>query len=390
MLNKTFGNLDNLLPPDSLLTSDVPSRLSCDPVQNQYGKKLLSLCTEFNMYIANGRTPGDRLGSFTCYTPNGTSVVDLVIGDTNSIKMIRKLKILPPNLSSVHCPLSFEVRCDTHIVALEEKLDPKPAKFKWDSDKEHCFVNSLCRNNWGAFEAVLDNNGTKAEIIDFAASNISQCLFTASASCMKLVTCKKNKLQKKNKPWFDQNCQRLRARLNNLAKLVIKHPKDPYIRGQLVNVRKAYTKNLKASKYSFQQKAVERLTELSNNPREFWKYLNKLTGKDKKMECSVPNEEWVKHFTALNCNDPSKLAEENPHVKKINSFIESTLESLQLKILELDRPFRKDEVLKIINRLRNFKSNGYDSISNEMIKSAKYIILPSLTKLFNLILTMDF
>ena len=69
--NKCFGDLDNLLPSDSRIIADIPNRASCDSIQNQYGRNLKKLCYNFNMHIANGRTPGDRLGNFTCFTPRG-------------------------------------------------------------------------------------------------------------------------------------------------------------------------------------------------------------------------------------------------------------------------------------------------------------------------------
>ena len=46
---------------------------------NQYGKWLVDLCTDNQMYIVNGRTLGDFIGKFTCHTPRGSSVVDNVI-----------------------------------------------------------------------------------------------------------------------------------------------------------------------------------------------------------------------------------------------------------------------------------------------------------------------
>lgn len=111
--HKCFEDLDKFLPPSSTVNSDLPSRSTCDSVQNQYGKNLVKLCHSFNLYVANGRTPGDMLGNFTCYTPRGPSVVDLVIGDHNAIKHVKRLQILPPSFNSVHCPISFLVSCGT-------------------------------------------------------------------------------------------------------------------------------------------------------------------------------------------------------------------------------------------------------------------------------------
>ena len=51
-------------------------RISCDKTTNQYGKWLIDLCSDNQMYIVNGHTLGDLAGKFTCHTPRGSSVID--------------------------------------------------------------------------------------------------------------------------------------------------------------------------------------------------------------------------------------------------------------------------------------------------------------------------
>ena len=50
----------------------------CDRTVNQYGRKLNTIIKDLNLFVANGRVPGDMLGNFTCFTARGRSVVDLV------------------------------------------------------------------------------------------------------------------------------------------------------------------------------------------------------------------------------------------------------------------------------------------------------------------------
>ena len=71
----------------------------------------MTLCNGFNLKIANGRTPGDRLGNMTCYNNKGASVVDYVIADQHLMKDITKLIVYPPAFTSKHCPTSFELKC---------------------------------------------------------------------------------------------------------------------------------------------------------------------------------------------------------------------------------------------------------------------------------------
>ena len=92
-VDKAFENLDMLMPPNILAGASLMQRSTCDPVQNAYGKSLLKLCKSLGLSLANGRTPGDRLGNFTCFTPRGPSLVDFVIDDSNSIKLIKTMRV---------------------------------------------------------------------------------------------------------------------------------------------------------------------------------------------------------------------------------------------------------------------------------------------------------
>ena len=53
---------------------------------NQYGKWLVDLCIDIQMYVLNGRILGDFCGTFTCPISKGNSVVDYFIS-SNSLSM---------------------------------------------------------------------------------------------------------------------------------------------------------------------------------------------------------------------------------------------------------------------------------------------------------------
>lgn len=52
----------------------------------------------------------------------------------------------------------------------------------------------------------------------------------------------------------------------------------------------------------------------------------------------------------------------------------------------LDCNISVDEISKACLKLKNNKANGMDSILNEMLKHGQWVLLPSLEKLFNLVL----
>ena len=73
-----------------------------------------------------------------------------------------------------------------------------------------------------------------------------------------------------------------------------------------MKLKKLYRKSFKIARNQFQQKSLDKLTDLARNPKEFWRYASKLMGKGKQTnDCNVPDDIWVEHFTNLNSNDPS-------------------------------------------------------------------------------------
>ena len=73
------------------------------------------------------------------------------------------------------------------------------------------------------------------------------------------------------------------------------------------------------------------------------------------------------------------------HVKHINITVKESLdmEKFDLKDDILDQRFTETEVTTGINKLKQGKACGVDSISNSILKASKLLIVPFLTKLFN-------
>ena len=76
-LHEKLGKqLNQLLPDIEGTTLETGSRCSCDIKVNISRKKLLIIFSSHSLEITNGQTPGDRLGSFTCFESMGASVMD--------------------------------------------------------------------------------------------------------------------------------------------------------------------------------------------------------------------------------------------------------------------------------------------------------------------------
>jgi hypothetical protein len=77
-----------------------------------------------------------------------------------------------------------------------------------------------------------------------------------------------------------------------------------------------------------------------------------------------------------------------------NNFLEDLKESLKtsthnVRVDVLDRNVSQKEIIDACKVLKNNTSSGYDSISNQMIKSSIHIMMPTLLKMFNQILQAE-
>ena len=97
------------MPHDDLFEFILP-RVTFDYNVNHYGKWLLDLCIDNQMYILNGRTLGDFSGKFTCHTQRGSSVIDYFISSYSLSNEIVSLKVSDLSLFSDHCLLSLTLK----------------------------------------------------------------------------------------------------------------------------------------------------------------------------------------------------------------------------------------------------------------------------------------
>ena len=88
-------NYDPFTVKDEEYESDilVEKRKSCDDKVDTRGKQLLQMCISLKLRFLNGRMLGDTNGNFTCYKPNGTSVVDYIIMSEELLKNTLNCKI---------------------------------------------------------------------------------------------------------------------------------------------------------------------------------------------------------------------------------------------------------------------------------------------------------
>ena len=165
---------------------------SLDQSVNRYGRSLVNLCISNKLRILNGRVKGDLLGKFTCYKPNGASVVDYAILSNALIKHVIYFSVLPLSFFSCHCPISFAIK--TNVFHTDENFNdfllPKPPLFKWDSEKiamYKSFPNSeqtISKNEFILKDMNLSN--FSYDSIDKAVASLTEVLYDNAEKCFAL------------------------------------------------------------------------------------------------------------------------------------------------------------------------------------------------------------
>ena len=99
------------LPPEYVSDVDQTCFNSDHLVKNNYGKELIIKYVHIKQSsIVNGRTGSDnKVGSFTCYTPQGCSVVDYFVVSQNFMEFVSDMSVHNLTEHSDHCPISLDI-----------------------------------------------------------------------------------------------------------------------------------------------------------------------------------------------------------------------------------------------------------------------------------------
>ncbi|KAK7502878.1 hypothetical protein BaRGS_00005827, partial [Batillaria attramentaria] len=86
---------------------DDMTRHSKDVNVNAFGRYLLNLCEQFELFIANGFLPGDEAGDFTYISNSGCSTIDYFVISRTLFSYSKSLKVLP-RVESKHVPVRLQ------------------------------------------------------------------------------------------------------------------------------------------------------------------------------------------------------------------------------------------------------------------------------------------
>ena len=230
----TSDNIDNFIKLPHAYIQDVPMpRHNMDTSStNNHGEKLLDLCKGTGLRILNGRFLGDTLGHPTCYSPNGNpSTIDYMMLSHSALNMVCRFSVDNLTTSSIHCPLSLNIRTGGYMLdsVTEADLSPLP-KYLWHKGDDEKFLQALNSSEIEANLSHLTNrlrsNTINNSDIDWACSAHNKVIEKA-ADQAGIKWCVLNKRRKttpkqhyKNRKWYNAECRQLKSQSNSPARKI--------------------------------------------------------------------------------------------------------------------------------------------------------------------------
>ena len=285
---------------DLLHDADViPPRVNSDKEINVFGRNLITICHEFNLCVCNGRLGNDRnLGTYTCITHNGASVVDYVLVSHVTAKFITNFEVSDISEFSIHFPLTFSLNCrqvpetTSKLVTKKSFQLDKRMKYKWDAQKEGEFLTKLRGK-----ESFLNTlKPTNTQEIDSSVTSFYNIIEECAGDMKTYVSNtahRKNQGRQQNAPFFDDACieakSQMKRSLKNL-RAAVKQKRRAEILNEEVNdltdtvnikvaefysAKNAYKSLVKDKRKKFIQEREALAESLSSNCNEFWSFYKK-------------------------------------------------------------------------------------------------------------------
>ena len=350
-----YNDNDAHLPMDDhyIFDSPISKRTNQDQTINDRGLALIDLCISAQLRILNGRKLGDLNGDLTCYKHNGSSLVDYCIVSELLYDKINYFEV-SNHLSDLsdHCMISCQIKRIkygvTHDKNNQLKLTSIPIGYRWNSER---------------FSDALNSDLTKDLISKFMETGACtdenvKCFNEIIYSIANRSLLKRNRTHnKKNKPiekkWYNNELKNLRKILICKGKKLLNYPNNREFRHNYFSTLKTYRKKCKSKCRKFKIETLQKLDNLhGNNPKEYWKLIEKLNDKSKQHLNQISSSNWYRHFKSLNENE---IPNTGDHQEIINDLEIS--EKVPI-FNDLDNIISLEEITSAISSLKNGKSPG--------------------------------
>ena len=318
-INSTHGLVNKL---------ELSKRNSEDNTVNARGQKLFDLATNYELFLANGRSCGDLTGKYTCCQWNGQSVVDVFMAQSDVLSRINYFKIGKFDWYSDHAPISVDLAVD-----IAKYIEP-PVEWKkvvkqlqrWDNDAKAKMKDTLIKE---PFVSLLENfcNTSFASSAD-AANSLTSILQQA----IKKVFPRRSKHRRahcNSKIPFSHEIQIAKRIYRKSKRLYDKNKTSITRRQNYIIEKKKYRKAIYKAKKIAQEMKLNRLAELEySDPKRFWADITRIIRpRDDSLSCIEPWK-WYKHFQSL--LRPPAECDANSQFSKYVSGALQTLEGVSV------------------------------------------------------------
>ena len=171
--------------------------------------------------------------------------------------------------------------------------------------------------------------------------------------------------------WFDSDCYRAKQDFKVARNAFIRNKTDAN-RNVFTKCRTKYNRLKYKAKRAYKIREGKRLSSLARNqPRYFWKELNKYSKNNKSLDTqNIDIEDLFTHFRdLLQTNDETYPTQQTYHNQNVDQ--------------ELDAEFTVNEIKNAVFHQKNNKASGPDEICAEILKTSFDYICPFLLKLYN-------
>ena len=183
------------------------ARKTDDTTINNYGKRLIEICTMFSLTPLGGLKERNFDSKFTFIGYRGSSHIDHFVTSTSLVDQISNFQI-EVRIESDHLPITMKVNCARD--QQEKKLQKKQiTKIKWQEEKiEECkdvLTKEKTKRDLNEAERKIDTN------IDDSIKLFSKVMTKINNPMKKTFTVDPNKTPPKK--WFDKECQKKKTEI---------------------------------------------------------------------------------------------------------------------------------------------------------------------------------
>ena len=308
-------------------------RMSKDSKVDKEGRKLIELIGECGWEMLNGRMVGDEEGEYTYVGARGSTVIDYILVDREAKDRIEKMRVID-KVESDHFPVVAEVRSEGREVNVRRR--GREIRGVWDEEGRELFRRVLEGEIEEKYEQEVN------EEWDRMRSKIKDAMGKTERE--------RRKGKKVERGWWDEECEGVKRQVRRELRRWRKGLED---RSKYIGLKREY-KVLCERKKEEENRKWEKKAEEARNESEVWEIVNKDRRKKRRVNEGIRMEEWKEYFMCLLGGVETRVVRGDERKDRESGR------------REVEQGISKEEVRKVVSKLKVGKAGGLDGIPNEV------------------------